>query len=83
MSGPPRGAPPESPTFSIHDLAAALGVPYTTVRWWVRRGVLPPPVGARTGRGARYTAVHYRRGLAVLDARGKRATLADLAERYE
>ena len=46
-------------TYSIGDLAAAGGVSRRTVRFYVQRGLLAPPLGL--GRGARYTEAHLDR----------------------
>lgn len=46
-------------SYSIGDLAAAGGVSRRTVRFYVQRGLLQPPLGL--GRGARYSEAHLAR----------------------
>ncbi len=46
-------------TYSIGELAAACGVSRRTVRFYVQRGLLAPPLGL--GRGARYNEAHLTR----------------------
>jgi DNA-binding transcriptional MerR regulator len=50
-------------SYSIADLAAAGGVSRRTVRFYVQRGLLPPP--GSLGRGARYTTAHLARLLEI------------------
>ena len=47
---------PTASSYSIGSLAAAAGVSRRTVRFYVQRGLLPPPEGL--GRGAHYTGDH-------------------------
>lgn len=42
--------------YSIDELAVAAGVSRRTVRFYVQRGLIPPPSGL--GRGSHYTKVH-------------------------
>lgn len=64
------GSPTDTRT--IDELAAAVGVPSRTVRYWQSLGLVPPPT--RQGRVARYGDVHLRRARLVtaLAARGIR-----------
>ena len=48
---------------SIGELADLAGVSRRTVRYYVQRGLLPPPLGA--GRGHYYTGEHLQRLLAI------------------
>ncbi len=48
----------EKKTYTIKELAAAGGVSRRTVRYYVTRGLIPPPTG--TGRGPHYTEQHLR-----------------------
>jgi DNA-binding transcriptional MerR regulator len=64
---------------TLAELARQTGVPARTIRFYIARGLLPPP--ARAGRGACYGPEH-REGLARikrLQARG--LTLAEIARR--
>ncbi|MBP7864522.1 MAG: MerR family transcriptional regulator [Acidobacteria bacterium] len=46
----------ENVTYSIEELAGAAGVSRRTVRFYVQRGLIPPPGGL--GRGRHYTKAH-------------------------
>jgi len=48
---------------SIGELSDATGVTRRTIRFYVQRGLLPPPLGG--GRGSYYTEAHLLRLLAV------------------
>jgi DNA-binding transcriptional MerR regulator len=52
--------------YSIKDLASLGGVSRRTVRYYVQRGLIPPPLG--TGRGNHYTQEHLDLLLSVKDA---------------
>lgn len=52
-----------SPTLSIGELADRADVSRRTIRFYVQRGLIPPPQGG--GRGAHYTEEHLERLLAV------------------
>ncbi|NLI48743.1 MAG: MerR family transcriptional regulator [Acidobacteria bacterium] len=45
--------------FSIGELSEATGVSRRTIRYYVQRGLIPPPLGA--GRGHYYTTAHLER----------------------
>ena len=48
----PRRPPKPRRTFvNAKEIVAAAGVSFVTVREWIRRGILPPPFEAVTGRG--------------------------------
>jgi len=49
--------------YAISELSALAGVSRRTIRYYVQRGLIPPPLGA--GRGHYYTADHLNRLLAV------------------
>lgn len=51
-----HGAPLDPSTFTIQELADLGGVTRRTVRYYVQRGLIPPPLGV--GRGAHYDAGH-------------------------
>lgn len=52
-----------SPALSIGELADRADVSRRTIRFYVQRGLIPPPQGG--GRGAHYTEEHLERLLAV------------------
>ena len=53
----------DEPLYSIGELAAQAGVTRRTVRFYVQRGLLPPPEGL--GRSASYTGRHLARLLEI------------------
>jgi len=53
---------PDRPLLSIRELAAHLGVPETTVRYWHRKGVGPPAI--KIGKHLRFRPVDVDRWLA-------------------
>lgn len=75
---------PSDTALTIDELAAAVGAPSRTVRYWQSLGLLPAP--RREGRVARYGDRHLRRArlVALLSARGIRLEamggLVDLLE---
>lgn len=77
---PTRGSPPATTTFTIHEFCSEFGVPATTVWYYVKRGLLPPPVGGR-GPAARYTSVHWQRMKAIRAARAGTLSLGEVKER--
>lgn len=66
--------------FSISELSSLSGVAVSTIRYYVRRGLLPRPEG--TTKAARYTNAHLVRLRAIQQARERNVTLEDLRERY-
>jgi DNA-binding transcriptional MerR regulator len=67
--------------YTIHELVNEFRVCRRTIYRYIRRGVLPKPVG-RTGRGAHYTHEHWRRLREIQRARDETVTLEDLRERF-
>jgi DNA-binding transcriptional MerR regulator len=67
--------------FSIAELAGAGGVTRRTIRFYVQRGLLPPPDGL--GRGARYTANHLARLLEIKGWQEQAVPLAEIRERLQ
>lgn len=65
--------------FGIKELAAEGGVSRRTVRYYVQRGLLPPPTG--TGRGNHYTQEHLDRLVQVRTWQEEGVTLAEIEER--
>lgn len=53
----------ETKLYSIEELAKMAGVTRRTVRFYVQRGVIPPPLGL--GRGKHYTEEHLERILKI------------------
>jgi DNA-binding transcriptional MerR regulator len=68
-------------TYSIRDLQALAGVKARTVRHWVRKRVLPKPLGK--GRGARYTEGHVLRAKVTRQLRAQGASLPAIRLRLE
>jgi len=66
-------------TYSIGDLAVAGGVSRRTVRFYVQRGLLSPPLGL--GRGARYNEEHLARLLEIRAGHERGVPLHDLRGR--
>jgi len=66
-------------TYSIGDLAAAGAVSRRTVRFYVQRGLLEPPLGL--GRGARYTEAHLARLHEIRAGHGRGVALHELGGR--
>ncbi len=63
--------------YSIGELAAAGGVSRRTVRFYVQRGVLAPPLGL--GRGARYGQAHLERLLEIRASHERGVALHDMS----
>lgn len=55
--------PNTSPRYAIGELAEAAGVSRRAVRFYVQRGLMPPPLGQ--GRGAHYDRSHLTRLLEI------------------
>jgi DNA-binding transcriptional MerR regulator len=62
-----------SKTYSIRDLLRVGGIEARTLRHWIRRKVLPAPLGR--GRGARYTEDHVLRVRVIRTLRAQRLGL--------
>lgn len=60
-------------TYSIRELQGLAGVRARTVRNWVRKKVLPKPMGS--GRGARYTESHVLRAKVTRHLRARGVSL--------
>lgn len=69
----------ESETFTAEELAQRVGLHRGTIRNYVWRGVLPPPLGL--GRHARYDRRHLHIVLAIQNERQKRMTMRDWSDR--
>ena len=69
------------PTFGIAELAERGGVSRRTVRYYVRRGLLPPPTG--TGRGNHYTQVHLDTLVRIRQWQEAGVALADIHARLQ
>jgi DNA-binding transcriptional MerR regulator len=68
-------------TYSMHELQGIAGVRARTVRHWVRKRVLPKPIGK--GRGARYTEAHVLRTKVTRQLRAQGTSLPAIRARLE
>jgi len=66
-------------TYSMQSLQAASEVSARTLRHWIRRGLLPRPLGR--GRGARYDENHLMRARVVRQLRTERLSLRAVQRR--
>ena len=66
--------------FGIGELVQAAGVPRRTIRYYVQRGLLPPPEGA--GRGHYYRESHLERLLGIKELQGRGMGLAEILARF-
>jgi DNA-binding transcriptional MerR regulator len=66
-------------TLTIHELAARTGVPPRRIRYYVAKGLLPPPHGR--GPTARYGAVHVQRLRLIQELRQRRFGLEEIRDR--
>ncbi len=66
---------------TIHELAERSGVPARRIRYYVSRGLLPPPSGR--GPTARYTSDHLERLRRIRELRAQRLGLEEIRERLE
>ncbi len=62
--------------FTMRELEQRSGVQARTLRHWIRKRLLPKPVGR--GRGARYTEQHALRANAIRQLRAERASLRSI-----
>jgi len=76
-----RGKPTADGTMSLAELAAKAGVRPRTVRFYIARGLLPPP--RKAGRGACYGPEHLERLELVRQLQGQGLMLAEIAQRLE
>lgn len=70
----------EQDGLTIRQLSEEVGISPRTINWYVRIGLLPPPVGAT--RNARYTSTHLAMLRAIRQARERNVTLDDLKDRF-
>jgi len=68
-------------SYSIQEIVQASGVPRRTVRYYVQRGLLPPPEGA--GRGHFYRPEHLDRLLTIKDLQARGLSLEEIRARLE
>lgn len=71
----------EEKTFSIGELVQASGVSRRTVRYYVQRGLLPPPEGA--GRGHFYRPGHLEKLLLIKELQERGLGLEQIRVRLE
>jgi DNA-binding transcriptional MerR regulator len=62
---------------TLRELAAESGVPERTIRFYISRGILDPPL--RGGRGAAYGPGHLKRLKEIRDLQSQGLMLADIA----
>jgi len=68
-------------TYSMREVQGLAGVRARTLRHWVRKRVLPKPIG--TGRGARYTEGHVLRAKFSRELRNQGMSLPAIRARLE
>jgi DNA-binding transcriptional MerR regulator len=73
--------PTEETRMGIKDLVQASGVTRRTVRYYVQRGLLPPPHGA--GRGHFYLASHLDVLLRIKDLQSRGLTLDEILASFQ
>ncbi|MGB9602278.1 MAG: helix-turn-helix domain-containing protein [Verrucomicrobiia bacterium] len=64
-------------TFSLTELAAAVNVPERTIRFYITKGLLPPPVSR--GRKAYYSDEHKQIISQIKDLQSRGLTLSEIA----
>ena len=69
------------PTYGIAELAAHGGVSRRTIRYYVRRGLLPAPTG--TGRGKHYTREHLDALIRIRELQESGVTLTEIQQRLQ
>lgn len=67
---------PDDARYGIQELVQATGVPRRTIRFYVQRGLVPPPAGA--GRGHYYTGSHLERVLQVRELQEQGRSLREI-----
>src|SRR6184192_4221483 len=67
--------------YGIAELAELGGVTRRTVRYYVRRGLLPAPLG--TGRGPHYTQAHLERLIHIRQLQEAGVPLAEIAAQLD
>lgn len=67
--------------YTIHQLVEEFRIDGRTIRRYIKRGLLPQPIG-KGGPGAHYTHEHWRRLREIQRAKDETVTLADLHERF-
>jgi DNA-binding transcriptional MerR regulator len=69
----------EGPLYGVDELAERAGVSRRTVRYYVQRGLLPPPLGL--GRGNHYTERHLETLVRVRELQERGVPLEGIAAR--
>ena len=67
--------------YGIRELVQASGISRRTVRYYVQRGLIPPPEGA--GRGHYYRPEHLEKLLAIKELQGKGLGLEEIRARFD
>ena len=71
----------QEPLMSIDELASQAEVSRRAVRYYIQRGLLPPPLGM--GRGSHYSADHLARLISLKEAQRGGRSLDEIAEVLE
>lgn len=68
----------ELPVYGVEELAERAGVSRRTVRYYVQRGLLPPPTGL--GRGKHYTELHLQALIRIRDQQSAGVALEQMRD---
>jgi DNA-binding transcriptional MerR regulator len=68
-------------SYGVEELAERAGVSRRTVRYYVQRGLLPPPLGL--GRGDHYTEAHLATLVRIRELQESGVSLDDIAARLD
>ena len=71
----------EENLYGVEELAERAGVSRRTVRYYVQRGLLPPPLGL--GRGKHYTPAHLAALVRIRELQEAAVPLEEIAERLQ
>jgi len=71
----------DEPAYGVEELAERAGVSRRTIRYYVQRGLLPPPLGL--GRGNHYTEAHLATLVRVRELQERGVALDDIASELQ
>jgi hypothetical protein len=80
-TAPTQGRAARGLLMSIDELASQAEVSRRAVRYYIQRGLLPPPLGM--GRGSHYSAEHLARLISLKEAQRGGRSLDEIAEELE